>query len=171
MNENNFNNDNENVEKSAVMTTEEFHRLLKENSDRQADARTENQEAYARIENEYTQAIDDIIEQENDALDEYRKARRAYEEAKDIYDCKVRQFKKMRNFAGSLYNQNKVKAKNLFAAKNERLASERHNIFERFRDSGGQFLDDASGLLHPSWTRQTKKSDGGVDDGSAAVQS
>ena len=78
MNENNFNNDNENVEKSAVMTTEEFHRLLKENSDRQADARIENQEAYARIENEYTHAIDDIIEQENDALDEYRKARRAF---------------------------------------------------------------------------------------------
>lgn len=137
MNENNFNNNNENVEKSAVMTTEEFHRLLKENSDRQADARIENQEAYARIENEYTQAIDDIIEQEKDAFNEYRKARRAYEEANDIYDCKVRQFKKMRNFAGSLYNQNKVKAKNLFAAKNERLASERHNIFERFRDSGG----------------------------------
>ena len=156
---------NENIEKSEVMSTEEFHRLLKENTDRQADARTENQEAYARIENEYTQAIDDIIEQENDALEAFRKARSAYDEAKDIYDCKIRQFKKMRNFAGLLYNQNRAKAKNLFAAKNERLASERHNIFERFRDSGGQFLDDASGLLHPSWTRQTKKSDGGVDDG------
>lgn len=141
MNENNFNNNNKNVEKSAqaVMTTEEFHRLLKENTDRQADARTENQEAYAKIENEYVQAIDDIIEQENDALEDFRKARSAYEEAKDIYDCKVRQFKKMRNFAGLLYNQNKAKAKNLFATKNEKLASERHNIFERFRDSGGNF--------------------------------
>ena len=39
------------------------------------------------------------------------------------------------------------------------------------RAGGGQFLDDASSLLHPSWTRQTKKSEGGVDDGSAAVQS
>lgn len=170
MNENNFNN-NENIAKSEVMSTEEFHRLLKENSDRQADARTENQAACARIENEYTEAIDDIIEQENDALEDFRKARSAYEEAKDIYDCKIRQFKKMRNLAGLLHNQNKVKAKNLFAMKNERLASERHNIFERFRDSGGQFLDDASSLLHPSWTRQTKKSDGGVDDGSAAVRS
>lgn len=157
MNENNFNNNNENVEKSAVMTTEEFHRLLKENSDRQADARIENQEAYARIENEYTQAIDDIIEQENDALDEYRKARRAYEEAKDIYDCKVRQFKKMRNFAGSLYNQNKVKAKNLFAAKNERLASERHNIFERFRDSGGNFSTMQAAYFIPAGQDKPKK--------------
>lgn len=139
------------------MTTEEFHRLLEENTMRQAEARTLHQATLAKIQNDYTQAIDSIIEQENDALDDYRKARQAFEEAKDIYDSKTRQFSKMRNCAGLIYNQAKVKESNAWTLSNNKLQSDRHNIFDRFRDSGGQIVGDMAELLHPSWSKREKR--------------
>lgn len=45
--------------------------------------------------------------------------------------------KKERNEAGRTHNEGKAEAKNRWAAVNEQIQSIRHNIFERYRNSGG----------------------------------
>ena len=146
---------------AVEMTTEEFHRLLEENTELLNDERIHHQNALAYAQDVYTESIDAIIEDEKLALETYREARAVFEAAKEEYDDMVRQCAKRRNEAGQRYNREKAAAKSLWCSNNNRLQSERHNLFERFRDSGGQFLDDASGLLHPGWTRPKKK---GVSD-------
>ena len=146
---------------AVEMTTEEFHRLLEENTRQANNARSDYQVALACVQSDYTEAIDSIIQAEKSALADFRKAREEFERAKDKYDALTRKFAKSRNEAGQKYNQAKAREKNAWCLNNNRLQSERHNLFERFRDSGGQFLDDASGLLHPGWTRPKKK---GVSD-------
>lgn len=142
------------------MTTEEFHKLLEENTNLVNAERTHHQNALAYAQNVYTESIDAIIEDEKLALETFRLAREEFETAKREYDDMMRRCAKRRNEAGQIYNREKADAKSLWCLKNNRLQSERHNLFERFRDSGGQFLDDASGLLHPGWTRHKK----GVND-------
>lgn len=142
------------------MTTEEFHKLLEENTNLVNAERTHHQNALAYAQNVYTESIDAIIEDEKLALETFRLAREEFETAKREYDDMMRRCTKRRNEAGQIYNREKADAKSLWCLKNNRLQSERHNLFERFRDSGGQFLDDASGLLHPGWTRHKK----GVND-------
>lgn len=146
-----------------VMTTEEFHRLLQENVERHADERKRHQGELARIQNDYNFAIDDIIDGEREALEEYREARKVWETAQESYDTKLRSFKKKRDFAGSLMNTDKMKEANRWTLNNNIIQSDRHNIFERYRISGGGLAGDCSELLHPSWSRETKKK-GGVSD-------
>lgn len=145
---------------AVEMTTEEFHRLLEENTQQANNARYDHHVALAAVQGEYNETIDSIIQAEKSALADFRKAREEFERAKDTYDALTRKFAKARNEAGRKYNLAKAREKNGFSLNNNRIQSERHNIFERFRDSGGQFLDDASGLLHPGWTRRKK----GVSD-------
>lgn len=66
--------------------------------------------------------------------------------------------------AQDIYASAKASAKNYWATENEKIQIERHNIFERFRDSREVFTDDEAvkGLLHPGWTKEDKK---GGDDG------
>ena len=146
---------------AVEMTTEEFHRLLEENVSLQAESRSAYQSQLTDLQDRYTKAIDQIIEEEKTALDTFRKARADFERAKAEYDDAMRYLAKMRNNAGRTYNERKAQQAGLFALRNNELQSERHNIFERFRDSGGQFLDDASQLLHPYWWKREKK---GVTD-------
>ena len=143
------------------MTTEEFHKLLEENTKLVNAGRTHHQNALAYAQNVYTESIDAIIQDEKLALETFRLAREEFETAKKEYDDMIRRCAKRRNEAGQRYNREKADAKSLWCLNNNRLQSERHNLFERFRDSGGQFLDDASGLLHPGWSRPKKK---GVSD-------
>ena len=146
-----------------AMTTEEFHRLLQENIERHADERKRHQGELSRIKNDYNRAIDEIIDGEREALEEYREARKQWERAQESYDEKMRSFKKQRDFAGSLMNTDKMKEANRWTLNNNIIQSDRHNIFERYRISGGELPDDASELLHPSWSRADKKK-GGVSD-------
>ena len=145
---------------AVEMTTEEFHKLLEENTKLVNVERTNHQNALAYAQNVYTESIDAIIQDEKLALETFRLAREEFETAKKEYDDMIRRCAKRRNEAGQRYNREKADAKSLWCLNNNRLQSERHNLFERFRDSGGQFLDDASGLLHPGWTRRKK----GVSD-------
>lgn len=146
---------------AVEMTTEEFHKLLEENTQQANNARSDYQVALAAVQGEYNENIDFIIQAEKSALADFRKAREEFERAKDTYDALTRKFAKARNEAGHKYNLAKAREKNGWCLNNNRLQSERHNLFERFRDSRGQFLDDASGLLHPGWSRPKKK---GVSD-------
>lgn len=139
------------------MTTEEFHRLLEENIQKQAEARTNYQLQLTDLQERYTKAIDQIAEEEKTALDTFRKARADFERAKAEYDDAVRYLSKQRNAAGRTHNERKAQQVGLFALLNNELQSERHNIFERFRDSGGQIVGDMAELLHPSWSKRKKR--------------
>ena len=141
---------------AVEMTTEEFHRLLEENTELLNDERIHHQNALAYAQDVYTESIDAIIEDEKLALETYREARAVFEAAKEEYDDMVRQCAKRRNEAGQRYNREKAAAKSLWCSNNNRLQSERHNLFERFRDSGGAISRRCKRLTSPRMD-QTKE--------------
>ena len=155
------NNQKENIATGAqasveTMTTEEFHRLLEENTRKQNELRTERQEKLAALHTAYDQSIDAVIDHERQATDDFRKSRAAFEEHKQMYDIKMRKLSKARNEIGREYQQGKAQLTNEMTILNEQLQSERHDIFERYRKSGGQIVGDMAGLLHPAWKRESK---------------
>lgn len=157
---NNNSQENKNMEAQAsavvTMTTEEFHRLLEENTRKQNELRTERHEKLAAMHTAYDQSIDAVIDHERQATDDFRKSRAAFEEHKQMYDIKMRNLSKARNEIGLEYQQSKAQLTNEMAIRNEQLQSERHDIFERYRKSGGQIVGGMAGLLHPAWKRESK---------------
>ena len=144
--------------------TEKFHELLAANTKKLNDLRLEYAQRMADAKDEYDKAIDKIIE------DEYQEnvllylAKQEFERAKKEYGLNLNSLQKDRSNAGRKYAAAKVSAKNYWATENEKIQIERHNIFERFRDSREVFTDEEAvkGLLHPGWTKDNKK---GGDDG------
>lgn len=141
---------------AVEMTTEEFHKLLEENTQQANNARSDYQVALAAVQGEYNETIDFIIQAEKSALADFRKAREEFERAKDTYDALTRKFAKARNEAGHKYNLAKAREKNGWCLNNNRLQSERHNLFERFRDSGGAISRRCKRLTSPRM-EQTKE--------------
>lgn len=141
---------------AVEMTTEEFHKLLEENTQQANNARSDYQVALAAVLGEYNETIDFIIQAEKSALADFRKAREEFERAKDTYDALTRKFAKARNEAGHKYNLAKAREKNGWCLNNNRLQSERHNLFERFRDSGGAISRRCKRLTSPRM-EQTKE--------------
>ena len=132
--------ENKNMEAQAsevTMTTEEFHRLLEENTRKQNELRTKRQEKLANLHTAYDHSIDAVIDHERQATDDFRKSRAAFEEHKQMYDIKMRKLSKARNEIGREYQQGKAQLTNEMTILNEQLQSERHDIFERYRKSGG----------------------------------
>ena len=125
---------------SAVenMTTEEFHQLLEENTRKQNELRTKRHEKLAALHIAYDQSIDAVIDHERQATDDFRKSRAAFEEHKQTYDIMMRNLSKARNEIGREYQQGKAKLTNEMCILNEQLQTERHDIFERYRKSGGK---------------------------------
>lgn len=153
-------NNSNNIETNNL-TTEEFHKLLEENTAKLNALRFDYTQQLADVQDKYNKDLDEIIAQEHHENDELRKARKEYERAKEEYELNIRSLRKDRNDAGRRYNVGKAKLKNYWSTENEKIQSERHNIFERYRDSGGALTGDTEGLLHPSWSREKK---GGVSD-------
>lgn len=141
---------------AVEMTTEEFHKLLEENTQQANNARSDYQVALAAVQGEYNETIDFIIQAEKSALADFRKAREEFERANDTYDALTRKFAKARNEAGHKYNLAKAREKNGWCLNNNRLQSERHNLFERFRDSGGAISRRCKRLTSPRM-EQTKE--------------
>lgn len=153
---------NENVgTQDEPLTTEGFHALLEANTAKLSKERTAYATAISNLQQSYDDAMDIILEKEHQANAELRKAREAFEKAKEGHELFLRQLKRERNEAGRIHNENKAEAKNRWSAANEEIQSERHNIFERYRNSGGAVPKEAEGLLHPGWTRDKK---GGMSD-------
>ena len=146
---------------TSNLTTEEFHKLLAENTANLNELRFYYAQQLADVRDKYNKDLDKIIAQEYYENDELRKARKEYERAKEEYELNIRSLKKDRNDAGRRYNVGKDKLKNYWSIENEKIQSERHNIFERYRDSGGVLTGETEGLLHPGWTRDKK---GGMSD-------
>lgn len=131
-------NNSNNIETNNL-TTEEFHKLLAENTAKLNELRFDYAQRLADIQDKYNKDLGKIIAQEHHENDELRKARKEYERAKEEYELNIRSLRRDRNDAGCRYNVDKAKLKNYWSTENEKIQSERHNIFERYRDSGGGY--------------------------------
>ena len=129
-------NNSNNIETNNL-TTEEFHKLLAENTEKLNALRFDYAHQLADVQDKYNKDLAEILAQEYHENDELRKARKEYERAKEEYERNIRSLTKDRNDAGRRYNVGKAKLKNSWSIENEKIQSERHNIFERYRDSGG----------------------------------
>ncbi len=143
------------------LTTEGFQTLLAANTFKQSQLRAAYATEITDLQQEYDDTLDKILEKEHQANFELREARDVYEKAKEEHEQILRDLKRERNEAGQKYNKGKAEAKNRWTVDNEEIQSERHNIFERFRKSGGVLSQGSEGLLHPGWTREKK---GGMSD-------
>lgn len=143
------------------MTTELFHAQLEENIVRAADERKRHQAELKIISRNYEETLGNIERMEDKAGENYRRARNAFEDAKKEYQEALREYRMLRNEAGLIRDEAKVKETNLWTLNNNTIQSDRHNIFERYRDAGGVLTGAEEGLLHPGWTKDKK---GGVSD-------
>ena len=119
------------------MTTELFHAQLEENIVRAADERKRHQEELQAISRNYEETLGNIERMEDEAGENYRSARNAFEDAKKAYQEALRECRMHRNEAGLLRDEAKVRETNLWTLNNNTIQSDRHDIFERYRDSGG----------------------------------
>lgn len=131
------NNSNNIESQTNKLTTEEFHKLLADNTAKLNELRFDYAQQLADIRDKYNEKLNDIVDNEHLENDELYRARKEYERAKEEYELNIRSLKKDRNDAGRRYNVAKAKLKNYWSTENEKIQSERHNIFERYRDSGG----------------------------------
>lgn len=122
------------------MTTEDFHTLLEANTTELSKARKAYATVISDLQQSYDDAMDIILKKEHQANAELRKAREVFEKAKEGHELFLRQLKRERNDVGRIHNENKAEAKNHWAEVNEEIQSKRHNIFERYRNSGGGTL-------------------------------
>lgn len=122
------------------MTTEHFHTLLEANTTELSKARKAYATAISDLQQSYDDAMDIILKKEHQANAELRKAREEFERAKEGHELFLRQLKRERNEVGRIHNEEKAEAKNHWAEVNEEIQSKRHNIFERYRNSGGGTL-------------------------------
>jgi len=125
------------VNNGKPLTTEGFHTLLAANTFKLSQARRVYATEISDLQQEYDDAMDGILEKEHQANFELREAREEFEKAKEEYEQTLRDLKRERNEAGRKHNVGKAEAKNRWSSTNEEIQSERHNLFERYRNSGG----------------------------------
>lgn len=144
-------------ESVTSMTAMEFHRLLAENTKRQNALRLRREAKLAELKEVRDKTLDMVMQGEKSTRRALRAARAEYEGAKEAHNVALRQYAKTRTSANVAYDRGRAVVTNDFSVANEQLQMERHNIFERFRDSGGQPTDDMAGLLHPAWKKKKDK--------------
>lgn len=153
---------NESVEaQDETLTTEMFHQLLADNTSLQNTARNNYAEQLADINKKFNDKLDKLALEEIAAERRYRDAKVACDLAAQDYMLARRSIARDRNEAGQEKNKARAELKGKYARYNESLQSERHVIFERYRNSGGVLTGQEEKLLHPDWTRDKK---GGMSD-------
>ena len=133
------NNGAQDVTNGKPLTTEQFHSLLVLNTVEQSKLRVDYAKRLAAVQRVYDDDMDRLLALEHQANDEFHDARKAYEDAKQKYEQDLRNLKTSRNEAEHRRNEDKAHAKNFWALANEKIQSERHNLFERYRNSGGGY--------------------------------
>lgn len=138
------------------MTTELFHDQLEENIVRAADERKRHQAELQAISRGYEKTLGNIERMEDEAGENYRRARNAFEDAKKAYQEALRECRMHRNEAGLLRDEAKVKETNLWTLNNNTIQSDRHKIFERYREAGGTY-GSRSRTPAPRLEKKTRK--------------
>ena len=155
---------NANTQAAAeVMTIDEFHRQLVENT----EAINEERMAYERKKIQLQQECDCQKSLADSILESIQRERKDLElefsSKKSSLNDRERNAHESRRKATELYLTGMAEAKGVHAMKNLELQNQRHKIFEAYRNSGGQDLRDFPDLvLKMDWTRPKPK-DGGVE--------
>lgn len=139
------------------MTTEQFHAQLEENIVRAADERKRHQAELQAISRNYESSLDSIEHMEDEAGENYRRARNAFEDAKKEYQEALRECRKHRNEAGFLRDKAKVEETNLWTLNNNIIQSDRHKIFERYREAGGYLREQKQNSCTQAGTKTRKE--------------
>lgn len=142
------------------MTTEQFLADLVANTVKLNKARLDYAQKLSELRDNYDEELDSIQARERQALDELHDAREEFESSEEKYKIDYQGLRRERNMVGREYNEEKAKAKNDWATKNQDIQNERHRIFEKYREAG-VLTGAEEGLLHPGWTKDKK---GGVSD-------
>lgn len=119
------------------MTTEQFLADLVANTVKLNKARLDYAQKLSELRDNYDEELDSIQARERQALDELHDAREEFESSEEKYNIDCQRLRRERNEEGRKYNEEKVKAKNDWATKNQDIQNERHRIFERYREAGG----------------------------------
>lgn len=148
---------------AEVMTTDEFHRQLVENT----EAINEERMAYERKKIQLQQECDCQKSLADSILESIQRERQELElefsSKKSSLNDRERNAHESRRKATELYLTGMAEAKGDHALKNLELQNQRHKIFEAYRNSRGQDLRDFPDLvLKTDWTRPKPK-DGGVE--------
>lgn len=148
---------------AEVMTTDEFHRQLVENT----EAINKERMAYERKKIQLQQECDCQKSLADSILESIQHERQELElefsSKKSSLNDRERNAHESRRKATELYLTGMAEAKGDHALKNLELQNQRHKIFEAYRNSGGQDLRDFPDLvLKTDWTRPKPK-DGGVE--------
>ena len=148
---------------AEVMTTDEFHRQLVENT----EAINKERMAYEHKKIQLQQECDcqkDLANQAQEAvLREKFEAEQEFTRKKIHFDALERNIRDGRRKATELYLTGMAKVKSVHAMKNLELQNQRHKIFEAYRNSGGASLAEYPDLvLKTDWSRP-KPENGGVE--------
>lgn len=159
-------NQEENINTQAaaeVMTTDEFHRLLVENT----EAINKEREDYEYKRSELQLDLDDqktFCQVSNRKLQkeklEYKIQVNRQQEFFDQTECNIRE---TLSKANKEFNEKYAKLKSEHALKNLALQNERHKIFEAYRNSGGANLSEDSQQMYPEGWCRPKPKDGGAE--------
>ena len=129
---------------AEVMTTDEFHRQLVENT----EAINKEREDFERKKIQLQQECDcqkDLANQAQEAvLREKFEAEQEFSRKKIHFDALERNIRDGRRKATELYLTGMAKVKSDHALKNLELQNQRHKIFEAYRNSGGGKLYEIS---------------------------
>ena len=149
---------------AEVMTTDEFHRQLGENT----EAINKEREEYEYKRAELQQDLDDqktfcsvsSRKLQKEKL-EYKIHVNRQQEMFEQTECNIRE---TLTRANKEFNEKYAKLKSEHALKNLELQNQRHKIFEAYRNSGGANLAEDSQQMYPEGWSRPKPKDGGVEE-------
>ena len=149
---------------AEVMTTDEFHRQLVENT----EAINKEREEYEYKRAELQQDLDDQKTFWSVSSRKLQKEKLEYkihvnrqQEMFEQTECNIRE---TLTRANKEFNEKYAKLKSEHALKNLELQNQRHKIFEAYRNSGGANLAEDSQQMYPEGWSRPKPKDGGVEE-------
>lgn len=155
---------NANTQSAAeVMTIDEFHRQLVENT----EAINKERMAYERKKIQLQQECDCQKDLADSILESIQRERKDLElefsSKNSSLKDRERNARESRRKATELYLTGMAEAKGVHALKNLELQNQRHKIFEAYRNSGGANLAEDSQQMYPEGWSRPKPEDGGVE--------
>lgn len=149
---------------AEVMTTDEFHRQLLENT----KAINKEREDFERKKIQLQQECDCQKSLADSILESIQRERQELElefsSKNSSLNDRKRNANESRRKATELYLTGMAEARGVHALKNMELQNQRHKIFEAYRNSGVANLAEDSQQMYPEGWSRPKPENGGVSD-------
>ena len=149
---------------AEVMTTDEFHRQLVENTELMNKEREDFERKKIQLQQECDCQKDLANQAQEAVLREKFEAEQEFSRKKIHFDALERNIRDGRRKATELYLTGMAKVKSDHALKNLELQNQRHKIFEAYRNPGGANLAEDSQQMYPEGWSRPKPENGGVEE-------